>query len=43
MTWDTTEETGDCPCRASRYRADGQVIHGPTVYSLKMKESTRTR
>ena len=38
VTWNTAERTWDCPCHGSRYRADGQVIHGPAVYSLEKKE-----
>ena len=38
VAWNPAEETWDCPCHGSRYRADGQVIHGPAVYSLEKKE-----
>lgn len=38
VEWDPAEKAWACPCHGSRYRADGQVIHGPAVYSLKKKE-----
>ena len=38
VAWNPAEETWDCPCHGSRYRADGQVIHGRLVCSLKKRE-----
>ncbi len=38
VEWDPAEKAWACPCHGSRYRADGQVIHGPATYSLKKKE-----
>lgn len=38
VEWDPAEKSWACPCHGSRYRADGQVIHGPAMYSLKKKE-----
>jgi Rieske Fe-S protein len=38
VAWDPAEKAWACPCHGSRYAADGQVIHGPAVYSLKRKD-----
>ncbi|MEN6519159.1 MAG: FAD-dependent oxidoreductase [Methanospirillum sp.] len=38
VNWDPAEKAWACPCHGSRYRADGQVIHGPAMYSLKKRE-----
>jgi glycine/D-amino acid oxidase-like deaminating enzyme/nitrite reductase/ring-hydroxylating ferredoxin subunit len=41
VEWDPAEKAWACPCHGSRYSAEGQVIHGPAVYSLKEKELPR--
>jgi glycine/D-amino acid oxidase-like deaminating enzyme/nitrite reductase/ring-hydroxylating ferredoxin subunit len=38
VAWDPAEKAWACPCHGSRYAADGQVIHGPAVYSLMRKD-----
>ena len=38
VTWNSAEQTWDCPCHGSRYKATGQFIHGPTVRDLEKKE-----
>jgi glycine/D-amino acid oxidase-like deaminating enzyme/nitrite reductase/ring-hydroxylating ferredoxin subunit len=34
VTWNTAEQSWDCPCHGSRYDFDGQVIQGPAVRPL---------
>lgn len=37
VRWNNAEESWDCPCHGSRFRADGQVIHGPAKMDLGKK------
>ena len=38
VSWNTAEQSWDCPCHGSRFNLDGTVIHGPAVQDLQRKE-----
>lgn len=37
LNFNDLDKTWDCPCHGSRYDIDGNVIHGPSSYSIKKK------
>ncbi|MGH9030975.1 MAG: FAD-dependent oxidoreductase [Acidimicrobiia bacterium] len=39
VTFNTAEQTWDCPCHGSRFDVDGRVIEGPAVKDLGTRES----
>ena len=34
VAWNPAEKSWDCPCHASRFDVDGQVLHGPAAAPL---------
>lgn len=40
VKWNTTERSWDCPCHGARYAADGSLLNGPSIASLKAWEFT---
>lgn len=37
LVFNYVDKTWDCPCHASRFDIDGNVIYGPSVYSIKVE------
>ena len=38
LIFNEVEHTWDCPCHGSRFDIDGNVIEGPSNYSIKYEE-----
>jgi len=38
LIFNTIEKTWDCPCHSSRFDIDGNVIRGPSYYSIKVEK-----
>lgn len=38
VSWNTAEQSWDCPCHGSRFNRDGSMIHGPAVRDLERKD-----
>ena len=39
LTFNEVDKTWDCPCHASRFDIDGNVIRGPSCYNIKIDET----
>jgi glycine/D-amino acid oxidase-like deaminating enzyme/nitrite reductase/ring-hydroxylating ferredoxin subunit len=37
VTWNTAEQSWDCPCHGSRFDPDGRILQGPAVKPLEIK------
>ena len=40
LTFNEVDKTWDCPCHGSRFDIDGNVIKGPSIYNIKIDESS---
>lgn len=40
LTFNYFDKTWDCPCHGSRFGIDGDLIEGPSTYSIKIKKNT---
>lgn len=42
LTWNSAEESWDCPCHGSRFTYEGDVVEGPTVNPLTVHKDVNT-
>jgi Rieske Fe-S protein len=40
VAWNAAERTWDCPCHASRFDVDGDVLNGPAVDPLERRSGS---
>jgi len=40
LVFNYVDKTWDCPCHASRFDIDGNIIYGPSVYNIKIENSS---
>jgi len=38
LVFNQADKTWDCPCHGSRFNIDGDVIEGPTNYSIRVND-----
>ena len=38
LVFNYIDKTWDCPCHASRFDCDGNIIYGPSVYNIKLDD-----
>ena len=38
LIFNRTDKTWDCPCHGSRFTVDGDLLQGPSTYSIKQKD-----
>lgn len=41
LVFNRADNTWDCPCHGSRFDIDGNLIEGPSVFSIKLEDTTK--
>lgn len=41
LTFNHMDVTWDCPCHGSRFSIDGDIVEGPSTYSIRVKKNTK--